>query len=114
MGGMVEDDDNPDIYVTYHGEEWEEMEVSTTYYGYGYGTGWRASPYWGVISSSTTNVYTYPKGTLIIDAYDARTKQVIWRGSATGTIPEKPEKAASKIDRAVAKIAKKWEKSAGL
>ena len=110
-GGLVEDTENPDLYVTYHGEEEEEMRIDTHTWGYGFGRRWRWDPYWGSgFGDTTTTVHTYDVGTLIIDIWDAEAKQLIWRGSATGTIPSSPEKQAKKIDDAVAKIARQWEK----
>ena len=46
-GGLSEVEDNPDIFVTYHGEEQEELNLNTTHFGYGYGGGWYWDPYWG-------------------------------------------------------------------
>jgi hypothetical protein len=110
-GGMVEDNKNPDIYVTYYTEEKEEVRVHTTSFGYGYGGGWYNDPFWGgSMGSSTSQVYTYPVGTLIIDLWDAKSKQAVWRGTATGTIPAKPEKQARMIDNMVEKMANKWQK----
>jgi len=110
-GGLIEDTENPDLYVTYHGEEEEKVSVDTHNWGYGYGGGWRRSAYWGSgYGDTTTTVRTYDVGTLIIDIWDAKEKQLIWRGSATKTIPSKPEKQAKLIDDAVAKLAREWEK----
>ena len=64
----------------------------------------------GGMGSSTTTISEYDVGTLVIDIWDAETKQMIWRGSATKTIPKKPEKQAKLIDAAVAKLAREWEK----
>ncbi len=109
--GAIEDTENPDVYVTYHGEESEGMRVDTNQWGYGYGGSWRWDPYWGGgMGSTTTTVSTYTKGTLVIDIWDAETKKLIWRGSATATIPAKPEKQARLVDKAVEKLVKQWDK----
>ncbi len=60
--------------------------------------------------SSTTRAYTYTKGTLIIDIWDAKSEKLVWRGSATATVKENPEKAAKQIDNVVNKMVKKWGK----
>ena len=114
-GGMIENTESPDLYVTYHGEESQEVHVNTDHWGYGYPGTWGYSPYWGRggyggYGTSTTSVTTYDIGTLIIDIWDAKTQKIVWRGTATGTIPAKPEKAAKKIDKAINKLAKKWQK----
>ena len=113
LGGMAEVESNPDVYLTYHTSTKDELQVNTNNSGVGYGGGWHRSPYWGSGwggGMSTTTVSTYEKGTLVIDLYDAKTKQMVWRGSATATVPSKPEKAAKQIDKAVAKMSKKWKK----
>jgi hypothetical protein len=80
--------------------------VDTTHYGYGYGAGW----YWrgyGGISSSTSRVRTYKEGTLIVDIYRAAEKELIWRGTVTGTVSENPQKEKN-INKGVAKVFKKF------
>ncbi len=112
-GGLVEDPENPDIYVTYHTNVEEQVQLNTSSFGYGYGPGWGWSPYWGGgmgMGSSTTTVTKYKRGTLIIDIWDANTKKMVWRGTAEAVVKENPQKAARQTDRVVAKIVKRWEK----
>jgi len=118
-GGMRKVDSDPDVYVTYHTDEKEEMSLNTTHYGYGYPSSWAWDPYWGGwggdmgMGSSHTSVYTYTRGTLIIDVWDAGTEQLVWRGSANDIVPENPQKLEKKLERSVQKIAKKWDKMCG-
>ncbi len=108
-GGImqVEPNENPDFFITYHTNSKDEVRYNTTSLGYGYGPGW----YWGGgLGSSTTTAYTYTKGTLIIDIWDAKTKNLIWRGVSTATVPENPEKGAKLIDKTIEKLAKRWDK----
>ncbi len=112
-GGLAEDPKNPDLYVTYYTSVEDEVRLDTTHMGYGYGPGWGWSPYWGGsmgMGSSTTTMTKYKRGTLIIDVWDAKTKKLIWRGSAQGVVKENPAKAAKQIDKAITKIVKKWQK----
>jgi hypothetical protein len=111
QGGMIEDTEDPDLYVTYYGEEKEQVRLNTTHYGYGYGYGYYRDPYWGGgLGHSTPSVYTYTEGTLIIDIWDAETKELIWRAAATAVIKEKPEKQAKQIEKIINKISKRWRK----
>jgi hypothetical protein len=111
-GGLIEVEDNPDLFVTYHTNSKEEVQLNTSYYGYGYGGGWYRDPYWGGgwgMGGSTTTAYTYTRGTLIIDIWDAKEKQMVWRGAVEAILKEKPEKQASQLDKALAKMVAKWQ-----
>ena len=68
-GAFVESD--PDVYVTYHGDDNERTVIDTTHYGYGYGPGWFWGGYRGV-SSSTSRVRTYTEVTLIVYIFKAK------------------------------------------
>ena len=59
---------------------------------------------------SSTQVYTYTRGTLIIDLWDPGTKKLVWRGSATAVVKENPKKSEKQIQKAVKKISRKWQK----
>ena len=107
---MIEVRENPDVYVTYHTNEKEEMQLHTDTFGYGAGAGMRwHGGYGGAMgASSTTRTYTYTKGTLIVDIWDAKSEKLVWRGSATATVKENPEAAAKQIQNVVNKMVKKW------
>ncbi len=116
--GFTEADSNPDVYVTYHGEDQEQISLDTTtmgYGGYGYGPGWG----WGRggmgmgMGSSTTTVRTYTKGTLIVDIWDASAKELIWRGVASDTLSENPQKNIDKGNKALAKMFERYPPTAG-
>ena len=87
------------------------MTYSTSSMGAGFGPGWGWDPYWGGgMRTSTTTAHTYDQGTLILDLWDAKTKNMVWRGAATAVVKQKPEKLAKQIDNAVAKMIAKFDK----
>ena len=43
-------------------------------------------------------------GSLVLDFYDARTKQLIWRGVSSEALSNNPEKNEKKLDKAVDKM----------
>jgi Domain of unknown function (DUF4136) len=48
-------------------------------------------------------------GTLIVDIYDVKAKQLVWRGVGQGTLNEKnSQKNMQLVDKAVAKMFKKY------
>jgi len=110
-GTMTKDDENPDVWITYHTETKDEMRLSTDQYGYSYGPGWGWDPYWnrGVGMTSTTS-YSYTKGTLIIDIIDAKSKKLVFRGTSTAIVPEKPEKLTRQMEKVVKKMGKEFDK----
>jgi hypothetical protein len=111
-GRLTESASDPDLYITYRVASKEEMSVNTT--GYAMGPGWGGGYYWGggwgggAWGASTTTVNTYTVGTLMIDVWDAEAKRAVWRGVATGTVPENPQKGIKKIDKALDKLVAKW------
>ncbi len=119
-GGAKQVDSNPDLYITYHVTTQDNTVFNTTSYGYGgYGPGWGGYGRYGYGygygygmggMDSTTRSYTYTDGTLIIDAYDPATKQLVWRGTGTVTLKSKPEKQAKQVDKILTKMGDKWDK----
>ena len=118
-GGLqqVEPDENPDIFITYHTSDREEVRYDTTHYGYDYGFG----PGWdyyggyygggmGGMGSSVTTARTYTRGTLVVDIWDAGTKNLVFRGAAMAVVKPNPEKVARQIDKAITKMGKKFDK----
>jgi hypothetical protein len=107
-GGLKHVDENPDLYVTSHVTSKENTVYNTTNFGYGgYWGGWGR---WGGMGTSTTTASNYTEGTLIIDAYDAKEKKMIWRGTGTVTVKAKPDKVARQIENIFTKLGKKWKK----
>ena len=105
--GLKEVDSNPDVFVTYYGDDNERTVIDTNHYGYGYGAGWG----WGGgmgMAGSTTTVRTYKEGTIVVDIYWAGDKQLIWRGTVTGTISDNPQKNEKNIVKGIAKMFEKY------
>jgi hypothetical protein len=115
-GGLREVEENPDLYVTYHFTSQERKSYSTTSMGYGgYWDGWGGwdgyDAFGGpMMGSSTTQEYSYEEGTLIVDAYDSQEKKMVWRGSGTVTVKDKPEKQVKQVEKILAKLGSRWDK----
>ena len=97
--GMQLVEEAPDILVAYHTGTQDRIDVSGA--GYTYGS------YWG---GAGVNTYHYQQGTLILDIIDARTKELVWRGSASKTLDDNPtpEKIDKTINEAVTKLLKDY------
>lgn len=88
-----------EVAVTAVGSARNQQEYETFYNGMG---GWR----WGGFGETTTTVEHYRVGSLVVDLYDARDKQLVWRGVASDTLSDKPEKNEKNLDKAVEKMFK--------
>jgi len=71
-----------------------------TFYN-GFGGGWR---WGGGFGNATTTEDNYKVGTLVVDLFDANTKKLIWRGSASDTLSDKSEKNIKNLDKGVHKM----------
>lgn len=93
---------NADVTIAAHAATRQERTLNTFYSGLG--GGWR----WGGLGSATTTVDTYEVGTLIVDVFDASTKEAIWRGVATKTLSDNPRKNADSLNKAIDKMFEKF------
>lgn len=91
--------DNPNLTVFYQAEVTEQYSLNS--YGMG---GWR----WGMGGMAQTDVSKIPFGGLAVTIGDAKNKAVIWRATATGNLSDNPEKVSKGIQKAVAKMFKKY------
>ena len=103
----------PDLLISYHmgtrqGYETEYLNSGfPAYYGrFGYRRHWAG---WGFGWGTTTVVkIPYMKSTLVMDVYDAHTKQLVWRGYDTKTINY--NKADKTINDAVGHLMKRFRR----
>ena len=92
-----------DLCIAAHAATKQERTLNTFYNGFG--GGWR---WGGGFGSATTTVNTYEEGTLIVDLFDAKTQEAVWRGTATQDVSSNPEKQSKNIDKAVQKLFSKF------
>jgi hypothetical protein len=82
-----------------------QRTLQTFYDGFGGGWRWRG---FGGMGEATTTEQDYKEGTLVVDLYDAKTKELIWRGSTEDTLSDKEAKNEKNLDKGVAKMFKKF------
>ena len=71
--------------------------------------GYYGRPGWGGgMGTTQTTVSSVTRGTLMVDIIDARAKRLIFRGTATDTMSDNPQKNEKKINKAVEKIFNKY------
>jgi hypothetical protein len=90
-----------DAAISAVGATHNEQTLTTFYDGPGFG-GWFHRGWWGAgPDMATTTVDNTPIGTLHIDIFDGKTKNVIWHASMSDTLSSKPEKNDEKLKKAV-------------
>jgi len=94
------DSDTADLYVGYQIAVDQEKQWN----GFGMGGGLR----WGGMASATSS--TISNGTLVLDMYDVKSKQLVWTGRATKTLDpsSNQEKNMKNLDKAMAKLMKNY------
>jgi hypothetical protein len=103
--GWTQVDSGGDVAIVAIATTKTERTLQTFYNGFGGGWGWRG---FGGFGDSITTEQDYKEGTLLIDMYDVKTKQLIWRGSAEDTLSNKAAKNEKNLDKGVAKMFKKF------
>jgi hypothetical protein len=89
----------PDLFVVYYASA-QEMTLNMREHGYSFGLRWQ----WGGSIQSDNAVQVYPKGTLVVDLWEAKTQRLIWRGVATDVV----DKGAAKLTQEVQKMFLKY------
>jgi hypothetical protein len=103
-GGLLTVSAEPDLHLEFRitSEDAAEQVVPRPT-----GPGWTA---WGGRQPSAAA--STPAGTLVIEAVDSETGELVWRGAGAVRVKAKagPEKRLKKLDKAIAKIGKRWRK----
>src|SRR5262245_60402597 len=106
--GWQKVDANPDALVVLHGATQTKKSLNTFYSG---DMGWGGYGYrgWGGgmgMGTATTTESEYRVGTLVVDIFNAKTKQLVFRGTAQDELSDKPEKNQKKLAKASDKMFK--------
>ncbi len=109
--GILMDNNNPDMYITLFLVVNDKTSVTAyTNFNGTMGMGWRfGGAGWGMGSSTTNYVEDdYKQGTLLLDCYDVKSKDLMFQGVIRKAINEKPSKREKGIPKAVKKLMKKY------
>ena len=105
--GLTEVSSGGDVSIIAIEMTQNQQTLNTFYDGFGGGWGWRGFG-GGGFGEATTTTETYKVGTLVVDLYDAKTKTLIWRGSASDTLSNNSDKNIKNLDKGVDKMFKKF------
>jgi hypothetical protein len=108
--GWKKVDANPDAVVALHGATSTKRSINTFYSG---DMGWGGYGYrgWGGgmgMGSATTTESEYKVATLVVDIFNAKTKGLVFRGTAQDELSDKADKNIKKIDKAATKMFKNF------
>ena len=87
---------SPSAVVVYHAAIETERQLNT----------WGSGPRWSGFGNAS--IETILTGQLVVDIYDAATKQLLWRGFASDTVSDDQEKNEKRLNEAVAKLFKQF------
>jgi Domain of unknown function (DUF4136) len=103
--GWTLQDSGGDVSIVAIEMSHNQQTLNTFYDGFGGGWRWRG---FGGLGEATTTTETYKVGTLVVDLFDAKTKQLIWRGNSSDTLSNNSNKNIQTLDKDVEKMFKQF------
>jgi Domain of unknown function (DUF4136) len=108
--GWTQVDSGGDVSIVAMEITRNQQTLNTFYDGFGGGWGWRRFG-GGGFGEATTTTETYKVGTLVVDLFDTKTKQLIWRGASSDTLSDNSNKNIKNLDKGVEKMFKQFPPS---
>ena len=105
--GLTQVNSNGDVSIVAVEITQNQQTLNTFYNGFGGGWGWRRFG-GGGFGEATTTTETYKVGTVVVDLFDTKTKQLIWRGAASDTLSNNSDKNIKHLDKGVEKMFKNF------
>src|SRR3989449_3150893 len=118
--GYAATDSSPDFCIAYYASTNQKLDVTYWDYGYAwrphwwsgwgrrYGRGWGGD--WGIASAPTVTQYT--EGTVIVDVFDPKTKDLLWRGQGVATVSDNQAQYEQEVKKTVEAIRDKFPAAA--
>jgi hypothetical protein len=103
--GWTQVDSGGDVSIVAMEITRNQQTLNTFYDGFGGGWGWRRFG-GGGFGEATTTTQTYKVGTFVVDLFDAKTKQLIWRGTSSDTLSNNSDKNIKNLDKGMDKMFK--------
>jgi hypothetical protein len=105
--GWTQVDSGGDVSIVAVEMTRDQQTLNTFYDGFGGGWGWRRFG-GGGFGDATTTTETYKVGTVVVDLFDTKTKQLVWRGTTSDTLSNKSDKNIKNLDKGVEKMFKQF------
>ena len=105
--GWTQVDSGGDVSIVAMEITKNQQTLNTFYDGFGGGWGFRRFG-GGGFGEATTTTETYKVGTLVVDLFDTKTKELVWRGNASDTLSDNSNKNIKNLDKDVEKMFKQF------
>jgi hypothetical protein len=105
--GWTQVDSGADVSIVAMEITHNQQTLNTFYDGFGGGWGWRRFG-GGGFGEATTTTEVYKVGTVVVDLFDSKTKQLIWRGASSDTLSNNSDKNIKNLDKGVQKMFKQF------
>src|SRR5882724_6162635 len=99
--GWTQVDSGGDVSVMAIEITQNQQTLNTFYDGFGGGRRWGG---FGGFGDATTTTETYKVGSLVVDVFDAKTKNLVWRGSSSDTLSNNADKNTKNLDKGAQKM----------
>ena len=105
--GWTQVDSGGDVSIVAVEMTRDQQTLNTFYNGFGGGWGWRRFG-GGGFGNATTTTETYKVGTVVVDLFDTKTKELIWRGTSSDTLSNNSDKNIKNLNKGVEKMFKQF------
>ncbi len=111
--GYAVNDSAPDFCVAYYASTNQQFDVTTYDYGYSFRPRW-----WRGWGPRYRDVYApmvtqYTQGTVIVDVFDPKTKDLLWRGQGVAAVSDNQEQYVQELQTTVGAILAKFPAATG-
>ncbi len=110
--GYVVNDSTPDFCVAYYASTNQVLDLTAWDYGYPlrprWWRGW--APRFGGMYAPLVTQYT--QGTVIVDVFDSKSKELLWRGQGVATVSDNQQQYVQELEQTVTAILEKFPDAA--
>jgi hypothetical protein len=110
--GYAINDSTPDFCVAYYASTNQQLDITTWDYGYSFRPRWWRGwgPRYGAMYQPMVTQYT--QGTVIVDVFDPKTKDLLWRGQGVAAVSDNQQQYEQDLQTTVGAILAKFPAAA--
>jgi hypothetical protein len=106
--GYVLNDSTSDFVVAFYASARQKLDVTFWDYGYGWRPRWWRG--WGAPRGEPL-ITEYTEGTVIVDALDPKSKELLWRGRGVAAVSEELQEYVTQLKKTVTAILDKFPRA---